>query len=94
MMVFDDPSGVVSRYMRRVDSESVPSGLTDMQHTDGICYSNLLLNEVDEHLTGEGKWREASEYNFFGDEEGGWKLLTSKVMQEEIFSCKNSRFLH
>ena len=94
MMVFDDPSGAVSRYMRRVDSELVPSDLTDMRHTDGICHSNLLLNEIDEHLAGEDKWREASEYNFFGDDEDGGKLLTPKVMQEEIFSCKNGRFLH
>lgn len=94
IMVFDDPTGAVSRYVRRVDSASVPSDLLDAEHINGICYSNLLFNEADEHFTRERKWHEAPEYNFFGYKEDAGVLLTPRVMQEEIFSCKNGRFLH
>ena len=94
LMAFDNGSDSVTRYLRRVDSESVPPDLGSVAHEEGICYSNLLFNEVDEHFTRRSKDGKCPEYNFWGFEDDGPDILTPKVMQEEVFSHKNGRFLN
>ena len=52
MMVFDDPCGPVSRYMRRIDADSIGEDELSRDHKSGICFSNLLFNEVDHGSAG------------------------------------------
>lgn len=47
MMFFDGPSARVSRYMRRIDAESLGKDELAREHKSGICFNNLLFNEVD-----------------------------------------------
>lgn len=46
MMIFDNPHAPVSRYMRRIDAESLSKDELAREHKSGICFSNLLFNEV------------------------------------------------
>ena len=39
MMIFDDPCGSVSRYMRRIDAESLGDSELARDHKSGICFS-------------------------------------------------------
>lgn len=47
MTLFDEPSAPVSRYMRRIDAESLGKDELAREHTSGVCFNNLLFNEVD-----------------------------------------------
>lgn len=47
MMFFDGPSARVSRYMRRIDAEPLGKDELAREHKSGICFNNLLFNEVD-----------------------------------------------
>ena len=93
MMVFDDPCGPVSRYMRRIDAKSIPNKELAKPHAEGICFNNLLFNEVDRHL-GYDKRFKNGDYELFGTkgEQDGGPLFTTKLATEEIFSHKNGRF--
>lgn len=92
-MVFDGPGGSVSRYMCRIDVEGIPKDELNKPHAEGICFNNLLFNEVDGYLAYSEKFKDGS-YELFGtkNEEGGGPLFTTKLMMEEIFSHKNGRF--
>ena len=47
MMIFDGPSAPVSRYVRRIDAESLDKDELAREHKSGICFNNLLFNGVD-----------------------------------------------
>lgn len=51
MMLFNGPSARVSRYMRRIDAESLGKDELAREHKSGVCFNNLLFNEVDWFLT-------------------------------------------
>lgn len=93
IMVFDDPRGPVSRYMRRIDAESLGSSELTRDHKSGICFSNLLFNEVDRFASGNHKGDGFSDYELLGTpgEKDRGPLFTCRLMEEQIFSHENGR---
>lgn len=91
-MLFFEDGASVSRYMKRIDATEIDDAVLDRPCIEGICYNNLLFNEVDRHFTWTSERGESPEYNFFGDQEDGPDLLTPEVMFDEVFSHKNGRF--
>lgn len=94
LLFFENDDGTVSRYMKRIDPDSISTEDLNRKYVDGICYNNLLFNEVDGHFTQKSKRGECPEYNFFGEQLDGPTLLTPDVMYEEVFSHKNGWFLN
>ncbi len=94
MMVFDDPCGPVSRYMRRIDAESVSDDELVRDHKSGICFNNLLFNDVDHHTDFAHKYDGAPEYDILGNpgEPDRGPLYTCRLMKEQVFSHENGRF--
>ena len=93
-MLFFEEGASVTRYMKRVDVDTLTDEELSAQHLEGICYNNLLFNEVDRHFTWRNEHNGAPEYNFFGDKMDGPNLLTPEIMYEEVFSHKNGRFIN
>lgn len=91
-MLFFEEGASVTRYMKRIDTDSLTEMDLSAPHIEGICYNNLLFNEVDWHFTKSSERGECPEYNFFGDKIDGPDLLSPEVMFEEVFSHKNGRF--
>ena len=94
MMVFDDPCGPVSRYMRRIDADSIGEDELSRDHKSGICFSNLLFNEVDSWLSRKHEYGNEPDYEVFGNpgEPDRGPLFTCRLMKERIFSHENGRF--
>lgn len=93
-MLFFEDGASVTRYMKRIDATVLTDTELDRPHIEGICYNNLLFNEVDRHFTWKSERGDCPEYNFFGDQIDGPKLLTPEIMHEEVFSHKNGWFLN
>lgn len=91
-MLFFEDGASVSRYMKRVDPDEITMEELDAPCEEGICYSNLLFNEVDWWYTRKSEDGERPEYNFFGDQQDGPDLLTPKIMFDDVFSHRNGRF--
>lgn len=94
MMVFDDSCDQVSRYMRRIDAESLSSKELDRAHKSGIYFSNLLFNEVDSFVS---IWHERNaepDYETLGNpgEPDRGSLFTCRLMKDIIFSHARGRF--
>ena len=79
MMVFDDPRGPVSRYMRRIDAESLGDSEFARDHESGICFSNLLFNEVDRFASSNHKGDRLSDYELLGTLDEKDRGLCSRV---------------
>lgn len=94
MMFFDDPCGPVSRYMRRIDVESVGSDELARNHKSGICYNNLLFNEVDSAVSSWHKLYGKAEYDILGNpgEPDRGPLLSCRLAKELVFSNEMGRF--
>lgn len=91
-MLFFEDGASVTRYMKRIDADSLAEADLAAPHVEGICYNNLLFNEVDWYFTRSNEKGERPEYNFFGDKVDGPNLLSPEIMFEEVFSHKNGRF--
>lgn len=94
MMVFDNPYGPVSRYMRRIDAESLSEDDLAREHRSGILFSDLLFNDVGSFLS---RWRETDgvpDYEMCGNpgEPNRGPLFTYRLMKEKVFSHANGRF--
>ncbi len=78
--------------MKQVEAEAVPEEELAKPYLEGLCYNNLLFNDVDEYFT----HRDGPDYVFYERMEGeeDKPLLTSKIMFEEVFSLENGRFQH
>lgn len=94
MMIFDDPCGPVSRYMRRIDAESLGKDELACDHKSGICFSNLLFNEVDWFVGRKHKSNGEPDYEILGNpgEPDRGPLFTCRMMEDRIFSHENGRF--
>ena len=94
MMVFDDPRGPVSRYMRRIDAESLGKDELAREHKSGVCFSNLLLNEVGWFVDRKHESSGEPDYEILGNpgEPDRGPLFTCRMMEEQIFSNENGRF--
>lgn len=93
-MLFFEDGASVTRYMKRIDVDTLTEVELAAPHIDGICYNNLLFNHVDRYFTRRSEQGECPEYNFFGDQIDGPELLTPKIMFDEIFSHENGWFLN
>lgn len=91
-MLFFEEGASVTRYMKRVDVDTLTDEELSAQHLEGICYNNLLFNEVDRHFTWRNEHNGAPEYNFFGDKMDGPNLLTPEIMYEEVFQPQEWTF--
>lgn len=94
MMIFDSPSAPVSRYMRRIDAESLGKNELDSAHKSGICFNNLLFNEVGWFVDSKHESSGEPDYEILGnpgDPDRG-PLFTCCMMEERIFSHENGRF--
>lgn len=67
MMFFDGPSARVSRYMRRIDAESLGKDELAREHKSGICFNNLLFNEVDWFVGGKHESNGEPDYEILGN---------------------------
>lgn len=94
MMFFDGPSAPVSRYMRRIDAESLGKDELAREHKSGICFNNLLFNEVDWFVGSEHESNGEPDYEILGNpgEPDRGPLFTCRMMEEQIFSHENGRF--
>ena len=94
MMVFDSSSAQVSRYMRRIDAESLDEDELARAHKSGICFNNLLFNELDWFVGSKHKSNGEPDYEILGNpgEPDRGPLFTCRMMEERIFSHKNGRF--
>lgn len=94
MMFFDGPSARVSRYMRRIDAESLDKDELAHEHKSGVCFSNLLFNEVGwfvdrkHESNGEPDYKKPRQPR----RAGRGPLFTCRMMEEQIFSNENGRF--
>lgn len=91
-MLFFEDGASVSRYMKRIDPEEINEEELVKPCVEGICYNNLLFNEVDWWYTRKSDSGERPEYNFFGDQHDGPDLLTPEIMFMDVFSHENGRF--
>lgn len=89
MMVFDGGSASVTRYLKRVDASSIDAADGG---TGGICFNNLLFNDVDSYYSLKSRRGECPEYEFFDDDDESAPKLTTRMMFEEVFSGENGRF--
>ena len=94
MMFFDDPSAPVSRYMRCIDTESLDKDELAHEHKNGICFNNLLFNEVDWFVDSKHERSGEPDYEILGNpgEPDRDPLFTCRMMEERIFSHENGRF--
>ena len=94
MMFFDGPSARVSRYMRRIDAESLGKDELAREHKSGICFNNLLFNEVDWFIGSKHKSSGEPDYEILGNpsEPDRDPLFTCRMMEKRIFSYENGRF--
>lgn len=94
MMFFDGPSAQVSRYMRRIDAESLGKDELAREHKSGICFNNLLLNEVGWFVDGRHESSGEPYYEILGNpgELDRGPLFTCRMMEKRIFSHENGRF--
>ena len=93
MMIFDGPSAPVSRYMRRIDAESLGKNELASAHKSGICFNNLLFNEVGWFVDIKHESSGEPDYEILGnpgDPDRG-PLFTCRMMEERIFSHENGR---
>ena len=93
MMFFDGDSISVTRYMRRCDAEGIPQEELNKPYSEGVCYSNLLPNEVYEYFTE----RAPKPYSAEGEDEKheiDIGEIPPKTAFEEIFSGKHGWFHH
>lgn len=84
MMFFDDPSAPVSRYMRRIDAESLSKDELAREHKSGICFNNLLFNEVDWFVGSKHKSNGEPDYEILGNpgEPDRGPLFTCRMMED------------
>ena len=94
MMFFDDPSAPVSRYIRRIDAESLGKDKLTREHKSRICFNNLLLNEVNWFVDSKHERSGKPDYEILSNpgELDRDPLFTCRVMEERIFSHENGRF--
>lgn len=94
MMLFDGPSARVSRYMRRIDAESLGKDEFAREHKSGVCFNNLPFNEVDWFLDRKHESSGEPDYEILGSpgEPDRDPLFTCRMMGERIFSHENGRF--
>ncbi|WP_040363097.1 hypothetical protein [Collinsella tanakaei] len=93
-MIFDSPNAPVSRYMRRIDAESLGKNELDSAHKSGICFNNLLFNEVGWFVDSKRESSGEPDYEILGNpgEPDRGPLFTCCMMEERIFSHENGRF--
>ena len=72
MMFFDGPSARVSRYMRRIDAESLGKDELTREHKSGICFNNLLFNEVDWFVGSKHESNGEPDYEILGNPDLGF----------------------
>lgn len=89
MMAFDGDSESVTRYLKRVDSETLE---TEGEAAKGICFNNLFFNEVDRYFTCSSELGECQSYRFFDEAPNLEPTFTPHVVFEEVLSGKNGRF--
>ncbi|MDD7202876.1 MAG: hypothetical protein PUH18_00820 [Coriobacteriaceae bacterium] len=89
MMVFDGGSDEVTRYLKRVDPSSIDA---IGEGVGGICFNNLLFNEVASDFSEKSRRGGCPEYEFFDDGIEGAPRLTARIMFEEVFSGANGRY--
>lgn len=96
MLVFDNDTGKVAKYMKQVEAEGVPTEHLERPHVKGLCYNNLVFNATDWHFTFENEYNNGPEYVFFErrDSDEDKPLLTPKIMFEEIFNIRSCRFMN
>lgn len=94
LMVFDDPSGPVSRYMRCVDTKSLGQDELARCHRSGVFFSDQLFNEVEWFIDSWRKSKGEPKYELFGNpgEPDSGLLLTYRLMEELVFSHARGRF--
>ena len=84
MMFFDGPSAQVTRYMRRIDAESLGKDELAREHKSGVCFNNLLFNEVDSFVgsrlesSGEAAQSLQPRFEFHGLRNGSVSLSGDK----------------
>lgn len=88
MMLFDGPSAQVSRYMRRIDAESLGKDELVREHKSGICFNNLLFNEVGWLVDGKHESSGEQDYEILGNlcELDRGPLFTCRCMEELTLS--------
>ena len=93
-MFFDNYSAYVTRSFKQIEAEAIPTEVIKKPHIEGLCYNNLIFNEVDWYFTHRNEQYDEPDYIFFNrmDDEMDKPLLSPKVMFEEVFSGKNGRF--
>lgn len=89
MMAFDGDSESVTRYLKRVDPETLE---TEGEAAKGICFNNLFFNEVDRYFTCSSELGECQSYRFFDEAPNREPALTPHVVFEKVLSGKNGRF--
>lgn len=67
MTFFDDPSAPVSRYMRCIDAVSLGKDELAHEHKNGICFNNLLFNEVDWFVDSKHERSGKPDYEILGN---------------------------
>lgn len=94
LMVFDDPRGPVSRYMRRVDAGSLTQDELACGHRSGVFFSDQLFNDVAQFTDSWHKSEGEPEYELFGNlgEPDSGLLFTYRLMEKLVFSHARGRF--
>lgn len=88
MMLFDGPSAQVSRYMRRIDAESLGKDELVREHKSGICFNSLLFNEADWYVGSNHESSGEPDYEILGNpgEPNRGPLFTCRCMEELTLS--------
>lgn len=94
LMVFDNHRNPVSRYMRRVDAESLGQDELARNHRGGVFFSDRLFNDVAQFTNSWHKSECEPEYELFGNpgEPDAGPLFTYRLMEELVFSHAYGRF--
>ncbi len=84
-MLFNGPSARVSRYMRRIDAESLGKDELAREHKSGVCFNNLLSNEVDWFLDHKHESSGEPDYEILGSpgEPDRDPLFTCRMMGDQ-----------